>query len=196
LMDKYIGRIIDHLDRLGLAENTIVVFTTDHGHFFGQHGLAAKGPFHYEDMIRVPMIVRCPGTIPSSFVSNALQSLVDLAPTFLDLSNIDIPREMTGVSQKQVWLGNRDRARDHILCENHHEPTVIHLKTYVEDQFKITVYFNQTYGELFDLKKDLGEINNLWDHPDYKGIKSNLLLKFIWAELGKEPMWMPRIWGA
>ena len=64
-MDKYIGRIIDHLDMLGLAENTLVVFTSDHGHYFGQHGLIAKGAFHYEDGIRVPMIARLPGRIPA-----------------------------------------------------------------------------------------------------------------------------------
>ena len=64
LMDKYIGRILDSLDELGLAENTLVVFTTDHGHFFGHHGLIAKGAFHYEDMVKVPFIVRWPGTGP------------------------------------------------------------------------------------------------------------------------------------
>jgi arylsulfatase A-like enzyme len=52
LMDKYIGTILDKLEQLGLAENTLVVFTTDHGHFFGQHGLMAKGAFHYEDMLK------------------------------------------------------------------------------------------------------------------------------------------------
>jgi len=60
-MDKYIGLILDRLEELGLAEDTLVVFTSDHGQFFGQHGLIAKGPFHYEDMIRVPMILRWPG---------------------------------------------------------------------------------------------------------------------------------------
>ena len=54
LIDQEIGRILDALDRLGIAENTLVVFTTDHGHFLGQHGLIAKGAFHYEDMLRIP----------------------------------------------------------------------------------------------------------------------------------------------
>ena len=58
LMDAEVGRILDCLDRLGIAENTLVVFTTDHGHFLGQHGLIAKGAFHYEDLLRIPMIVR------------------------------------------------------------------------------------------------------------------------------------------
>lgn len=83
LMDKYIGKILDKLDELGLADSTIVVFTTDHGHFFGQHGLQAKGGFHYEDLIKLPFIVRYPGHVPAGQQCNAIQSLVDLAPTFL-----------------------------------------------------------------------------------------------------------------
>ena len=87
-MDHYIGRIVDHLASLGLAENTQVVFTSDHGHFSGHHGLTAKGPYHYEDVIRVPMIVRQPGKVPAGKISNALQSLVDYAPTFLSCAGI------------------------------------------------------------------------------------------------------------
>jgi uncharacterized sulfatase len=66
----------------------------------------------------------------------------------------------------------------------------------VNERYKLTVYYNQTYGELFDLQEDPGEIHNLWDEPEYAELKSELLLKYIWAELGKESMPMPRIWGA
>ena len=109
-MDKYIGQIIEHLDELGLAENTLVVFTSDHGHYFGQHGLIAKGAFHYEDGIRVPMIARLPGRIPAGRLSHSLQSLVDYAPTFLDYCGLDIPADMTGISQRQVYDGDESRA--------------------------------------------------------------------------------------
>src|SRR5690606_27634664 len=143
--------ILDKLDELGLAEDTIVVFTTDHGHFFGHHGLIAKGPFHYEDMIKVPFIVRYPGKVTSGKVSEALQSLVDLPVTFLSFAGIDKPRTMTGIDQKAVWSGEESSARDHIIVENHHEPTTIHVKTYVDDRYKLTVYYNRLYGELFDL---------------------------------------------
>ncbi|MCL5270713.1 MAG: sulfatase-like hydrolase/transferase [bacterium] len=193
LMDKYIGRILDKLDALGLAGDTIVVFTTDHGHLIGHHGLIAKGPFLYEDMIKVPFAVRWPGHVAAGAESPALQSLVDLAPTFLNLTSLPAPRTMTGVDQGAVWKGAAPVARDHILCEHHHEPTTIHLKTRVDERWKITVYFNQSYGELFDLQEDPGEINNLWDDPAWQETKQELLLKFLWAELGKEPMWMPRV---
>jgi arylsulfatase A-like enzyme len=193
LMDKYIGKILDKLDELGLAENTLVVFTTDHGHFFGQHGLIAKGPFHYEDMIKIPFIVRYPKKVPAGRESGALQSLVDLAPTFLKICDLSVPREMTGIDQSGVWMGEEDENRDHIICENRHDPDTVNLKTFVDKRYKITVYYNQPYGELYDLENDPGEINNLWDNSDYAELKSELLLKFLWGEMGKEPIWMPRI---
>ncbi|MFM9281778.1 sulfatase family protein [Paenibacillus jiagnxiensis] len=193
LMDKYIGKILDKLDELGLAENTLVVFTTDHGHFFGQHGLQAKGGFHYEDLIKLPFIVRYPGHVPAGRYSDAIQSLVDLAPTFLSLCGLSIPPAMTGIDQKDVWLGRKEQAREHAICEFRHEPTTIHQKTYVDARYKITVYYNQSYGEIFDLREDPGELHNLWDEPGCEQLKTELLLKYVWAELGKEPLPMPRI---
>jgi len=196
LMDKYIGKMLDKLDELDLTENTLVVFTTDHGHFFGHHGLVSKGAFHYEDMIKVPFIASLPGTIPAGKESSSLQSLVDLAPTFMSFAGIDIPREMTGLDQKDVWLGKQDTVRDHVIIENHHQPTTIHVKTYVDERYKITVYYNRSYGEIFDLQEDPSEINNLWNDPASEQLKCQLLQKLIHAEMGKEPIWMPRVWGA
>jgi len=195
-MDKYIGAILRKLDDLGLVQSTLVVFTTDHGHFFGQHGLIAKGAFHYEDMIRIPFIVRYPGFVPSGKRCDALQSLVDLAPTFLHFAGLPVPRTMAGVEQQDVWTGKRDSARDNVIVENRHQPTKVHAKTYVDERYKITVYFNQPYGELFDLKQDPEELHNRWDDPTYAELKSKLLLRFLHAEMGKEPLWMPRVAGA
>ncbi len=195
-MDKYIGQILDRLEALGLVENTVVVFTTDHGHFFGQHGLTAKGAFHYEDMIRVPFFVRWPGRVAAGRRSAALQSLVDLPVTFLSLAGIPVPRTMTGVDQAAVWRGERPQARDHVVVENRHQPTTINLKTYVDARHKITVYYRQPYGEIFDLEADPGETRNLWDDPASQGLKAELLQRLLWAEMGKEPLWMPRVAGA
>ncbi len=196
MMDHYIGTILDKLDEQGLADNTVVVFTTDHGHLFGQHGLHAKGGFMYEDLIRVPMIVSYPGHVPSGRQSSAIQSLVDFAPTFLSLSGIQIPMSMSGLDQSTVWLGSEDSVRDHAICEFRHEPTTIHQRTYVDERYKITVYYNQEYGEIFDLVEDPNEVNNLWDDPESQSLKQSLLMRYIWAELGKEPLYMPRIWHA
>ena len=182
-MDKYIGRIVDHLDALGLAENTLVVFTSDHGHYFGQHGLIAKGAFHYDDGVRVPMIARLPGRIPAGKISHSLQSLVDYAPTFLDYADLDIVDDMTGIPQGDVWNGDESAAREHVIIENRHQPTTLHLKTYIDQRYKITLYFNRDYGEIFDLRADPGEVNNLWADAD---LRATLTEAFLRAEILKE----------
>jgi arylsulfatase A-like enzyme len=185
-MDKYIGVILDRLDALGLAENTLVVFSSDHGHFYGHHGLIAKGPFHYEDEIRVPFIVRWPGRVPAGQQSDALQTLVDLPPSFLSACGIDVPDAMTGFDQSGVWTGQVESARDHVLVEHHHQPTTVHVRTYVDARYKLTVYCLRDYGELFDLEADPGEINNRWDDPAAADLKAQLIFKLLLAEMARE----------
>ncbi len=182
-MDKYIGKIIDHLDQLGLAENTLIVFTSDHGHYFGQHGLIAKGAFHYDDGIRVPMIARSPGRIAAGHASHSLQSLVDYAPTFLDYCGLDLPAEMTGIPQQVVWGGDESKAREHVVVENRHQPTTLHLKTYINQRYKLTLYFNRDYGEIYDLRNDPGELTNLWADAE---LRAELVEAFLRAEMQKE----------
>ncbi len=195
-MDEQIGRILDKLDALGIAEQTLVVFTTDHGHFLGQHGLIAKGAFHYEDLIHVPFLVRCPGTVPAGTESSAIQSLVDLAPTFLDAAKAPIPRAMQGVSQLAVWRGESVEARDHAITEFRHQPTTLQLRTYVDERWKMTIYRDCEYGELFDLDTDPGEKRNLWALPEHQADRATVMQKFLNAELVREPMISPQVAGA
>ena len=82
------------------------------------------------------------------------------------------------------------------MVENRHEPTTVHLKTYVDERYKLTVYYEQDYGELFDLREDPGEVENLWDEEEHASLKADLTRKLLFAEMGKEPLWMPRIAGA
>ena len=192
-MDAHIGRILDALDERGLSDNTLVVFSSDHGHFLGQHGLTAKGPFHYEDGIKVPFLVRWPEQVLAGAHNEALQSLVDLAPTFLSAAELPIPGRMQGVDQLAVWRGEESGARDNALVEFHHEPTAIHLRTFITHDFKLTVYRDQNYGELFDLKNDPDERRNLWDEKEFAAVKADLFQQWINAELVREPLEMPRV---
>ncbi len=185
-MDKYIGKILDYLDKKGLRENTLVVFTTDHGHLFGQHNLVAKGPFHYDDLIKVPFIASMPGSIPAGKESSAIQSLVDLPQTFLSFCEVENPEPMTGVDQKQTWFDQQEQCRNHAIVENHHQPTTVHVRTYVDSRYKLTIYHNQDYGELFDLQNDPGEFNNLWDDEECRTLKANLTKDLLLAEIAKE----------
>lgn len=196
-MDRWIGRTLDRLDELGLAENTIVVFSTDHGHFLGQHGLIAKGAFHYEDLIRVPFVVRWPDRVPAGAVSEALQNLVDLPGTFLDAAggSDDKARLAMGqsVGQLGVWRGEQAAARASTVVEFRHQPTKVHLRTYVTTSHKITIYRDHEYGELFDLQNDPNERNNLWDSPEHAGLKAQMLHTALSAELRREPLRQPRV---
>ncbi|MFI3324993.1 MAG: sulfatase-like hydrolase/transferase [Clostridia bacterium] len=193
LMDKYIGKILDKLDELDLTKNTVIVFTTDHGHYVGQHGLHAKGPFMFEDAIKVPYIVSLKDKIPAGVRSNALQSVVDIPVTFLDYCNIKMPYDWTGKNQREVWEGTKEKVRDHIICEHNHDRNTMNLRAYVDQKYKLVVMQNQTYGELYDLENDPNEVNNRFNDEDYKNIKSELMMKYIWAELEKESLFMPRI---
>ena len=195
-MDREIGRILDALDRLGLAEDTLVILTTDHGHYLGQHGLWYKCVFHYEDLLRLPMIVRYPGRVPAGGTSAALQSQVDFAPTILRAAGIEVPGLMQGVDQYDVWCGTQEAARDHAIVENRHSRTRVNMRTYVEARYKMTVYRGQPYGELFDLQQDPEERRNLWDDPAHAQVKTQVMHRFLQAEMAREPTRMPRIAGA
>ena len=193
MLDHSIGQLLDGLGEAGLSDDTLVVFTSDHGHYYGHHGLIAKGPFHYEDGIRLPFLARWPGRIPERSESQALLSLADLAPTFLAAAGVGIPRSVQGVDQLQVWCGRSERARDHLLVEHRHQPTAIHMKSLVEGRYKLTLYYNREYGELFDLAEDPGEIHNLWDEPDAGELKQRLIRRLLDAQLAAEPLPMPRL---
>ncbi len=195
-MDQQIGRILDALDRLGVADNTIVVFTTDHGHYLGQHGLIAKGAFHYEDGIKLPFLARWPGRVAAGATCDAIQGLIDLAPTFLTAAGVDVPGQMQGVNQLDVWTGQSEKARDHEICEFRHQPTAVHLRTLITERYKMTVYRGREYGELFDLREDPGEVRNLWNDPESASVKAELLRQFMDAELKREPTRYQRIAGA
>jgi arylsulfatase A-like enzyme len=195
LMDREIGRILDHLDRRGLAENTLVVFTTDHGHFLGQHGLREKAIHHYEDLLRVPFVVRLPGTVPAGGVCSDLQNLVDLPSTFLAAAGAEVPVHLQGVDQMPSWRGEGP-ARSFSITENHHGYSRFHMDSFVTARYKLTVHRDSPHGELFDLEADPGEVENLWNEPAAAQLKAGLLLDFARARMAGESIRMPRIAGA
>lgn len=196
MMDHYIGKILDNLEKNGQIESTLIVFTSDHGHYLGHHGLTAKGAFHYDDGIKVPFIAACPGEIPKGAVSESLLSLVDIAPTFLTEAGCPVPGMMSGKDMSSLFRNPESTLREVVICENQHEPTTVNLRTYIDQRYKITLYYQREYGELYDLQEDPGELDNLWDNPEAGKIKAKLIQQAVWAEMDKALLSMPRIAGA
>lgn len=186
LMDHHIGRIIDHLKSKGLYENTIIVFTTDHGDYMGNHDMWWKGLPAYEDIHRLPFIAYSPECKTPGQRSDALQSIVDLGQTFLRCAEIDTPPGLQGVNQIQSWQNASESVRDNCLLEFRPTQDRFMQKVFIEKQYKICLYTRTDWGELYDLKKDPDQTNNLWDNPEYRDIRFSLIQRFIAAEMDKD----------
>ncbi len=100
-----------------------------------------------------------------------------------------------GGSQLDCWRGSTGKARDHVIVENRHQPTAVHVRTYIDDRYKITIWRGRPFGELFDLERDPGENQNLWDDPASQDLKVTLMHRFVQADMEREPTRMPRIAG-
>ena len=164
-------------------------------HFLGQHGLTAKAIHHYEDLIRIPFLVRWPGHVDPGSVSSDIQNVVDIVPTFLAAAGAEQPVDMTGLNQLPNWEDGTP-VRTWSVTENHHGTRCFHMRTYVNQRHKLTVYRDGEDGELFDLQDDPDEVRNLWHSPAALGLKGQLLHEFMQACLQYEQTRMPRIAGA
>ena len=175
IIDQQMGRILAYLDAHGLSENTLVLFTTDHGELLGDHGLWMKGPFHYEQLVRVPTLIRFPAAIPPGQRAQALFSHVDIVPTILAAAGLPIPSDTDGVDAMPMLSGKQDNGRDSVLVECVDDPTGLRLKTIVTATRKLTWYCGHPYGELYDLENDAAERINHWDNPAYAPNKAQLI---------------------
>lgn len=117
-LDDNIGRLMTYMDRSGLAENTIVILTADHGSMNNSHGRTQK-MVPYRESINIPMIIRWPGHIPESRFVDALHTPMDIFPTLCGLTGIDIPEEVDGKDLSDIILGNKFATREHVLISNY-----------------------------------------------------------------------------
>ncbi|HEV2528265.1 MAG TPA: sulfatase-like hydrolase/transferase [Thermomicrobiales bacterium] len=189
-IDDEVRRILDRLDALGLRDDTVVIFTSDHGEMLGDHGLLLKGPFMYEGAVRVPLIIRWPGRLPSGERRSELVQWIDLAPTILRLAGINPPRTFQGDDLLPLARGDDDaRDRGWAICQylnsgHPYDPPVLvtMLRT---DRYKLIVLHGPPAtdrpreGELYDLDADPDELVNLWDEPESAPIRVELERRLI-----------------
>jgi len=162
-VDENLGRLLDALDQLKLAEDTVVVYTSDNGFYLGEHGLGDKRAL-YEEGLRIPFIVRYPRQFPKGKLVDEMIINQDLAPTFLDLAGLPASPGMHGVSFKPLALGNKPADwRTSFLAYYRKElgdtPTCRGVRT--EDAKLIVYKNNPEWNEVYDLKNDPYELNSL-----------------------------------
>lgn len=178
LIDHHLGRIMDTLKQQNLDEDTLVIFTSDHGDYLGNHGIWLKGPLHYEDIIRVPFIARWTSTLPQHARSNSLISLVDLAPTILDFCGLSGAMNTEGITQRETFLHPDQAQRGWCLVENRAEEN-IYVKTLVTGQYKLNYHLNSGETELYDLINDPHEFVNLASDQMHASTLSSMLCQLL-----------------
>lgn len=177
LIDHNVGRILDALEELGLAENTIVVYSSDHGDLLGDHGLYLKGPTLFEGLLRVGAIIRGPG-IPSGTVVKDPVSTLDLAATFCDYGGTSLPTEAQSLSLRGLAEGRSQSGREVAYSEWNVNTSrcgvPLELRTGHTGRAKLTLELRSGEGELYNLEEDPHEMFNLFEDPGAASMRREL----------------------
>ncbi len=204
-VDDNVGRLLDYLDAEGLADNTLVIYTSDQGFFLGDHGWYDKR-FMYEESLRMPFVVRYPAEIAPGSVNSDLAINADFAPLFLDLAGVPVPADMQGRSIRPLLHGETPSDWRQGMyyrywmhgSADHHVYAHYGIRT---QRYKLIYYYADPLGqpgtipdkyepewELFDLEKDPREMMNVVNDPAYAGTVAELTreLHRLQAEVGDE----------
>ena len=203
-IDDNVGRVLDYLDEEGLADDTIVIYTSDQGFFLGDHGWYDKR-FMYEESLRMPFVIRWPGRVAARSVADAMTLNVDFGPLFLDAAGVDVPGDMQGRSFLPVLAGDTpDDWRDSMyyrywMHKSHHNVYAHYgVRTH---RYKLIYFYSDALGtpdsvdetydpewELFDLEKDPYELNSVYEDPAYADARRELtdLMHKLQADVGDE----------
>ncbi|MBX9812285.1 MAG: sulfatase-like hydrolase/transferase [Burkholderiales bacterium] len=175
LIDHNVGRILIALEDFGLADNTIVVYTTDHGDWLGDHGLLLKGPMMYEGLLRVGLIFRGPG-IPHGRVVADPVATTDIAATFYDYCGVDAGRELHSRSLRRLIDGTetRDFAYNEWRLHPSRTGLALDLRCVRTRNAKLTLELSSGAGEMYYLKNDPHEMHNRFGDPGYAGLQQEL----------------------
>ena len=204
MIDDSVGQILATLSSLGLEDDTMIVYTSDHGDMMGDHGMILKGWIPYQGILRVPMIIKVPGVTNGS-VSESLISSVDLAPTILNVCNVakdEQSTDMQGIDISPILEDPKRELRDCCLIEvdeydrdvanrsDKFQPAAGRLKYLMTGRYSLVVYDGfPGYGDLFNLQEDPDELNNLWDQKPE--LRAELVEKLLF-EVIKQQTFYPK----
>lgn len=205
-LDVSVGQVVDHLKATGRYDDTVFVFMSDHGDAMGDHKFFNKGPFHYDGVIRIPMVVCYPKKLKKGLVSDAFVQTMDFMPTILDLAGVEYPApeipdwqgfkpetfplydtnslsRLLGNSLVPIMTGEKDMVQDYVLVEDDDDTRRIMIRTLVTDDYKMCMFMGREDGILFDRKNDPEERHNRWADPDYAQAKAQMMEKMSQALL-------------
>jgi arylsulfatase A-like enzyme len=170
MVDDAIGSILGWLKTLRLDEDTVVIFTSDHGDFMGDHQLLLKGALHYRGLVRVPFIWSDPNVESQGLANNGLCGTIDIARTILSRAGLEGYNGMQGLNLMQAVSGGAT-GHDSLIVEEHQRRGYMGFKnnfrarSLITANERLTLYEGADWGELYDFAADPDEMNNLWDEP-------------------------------
>jgi arylsulfatase A-like enzyme len=177
-VDESVGRVLDWLDENDLAENTIVVYTSDQGFYLGEHGWFDKR-WMYEESFRTPLLMRYPAVVPAGTTATEMVMNLDFAPTFLDFAGVEVPSDMQGEPLRGVVTGNPPEDwRKSVYYHYYEYPDGWHsVRRHFgvrNDRYKLINFYNDAIWELYDLESDPHELNNVYSDPSYSDVVTEM----------------------
>ncbi len=180
-VDDSVGEVLDYLEENGLAENTLVVYTSDQGFYLGEHGWFDKR-FMYEESFRTPLLMKLPSRFKKATVDHLVQN-IDYAPTFLDLAGVQVPGAMQGKSLVPLLEEGNTEWRDALYYHYYEYPGPHSVKRHYgvrTDRYKLIHFYNDIdQWELYDLQEDPTEMDNLFGDKAYAKIEAELQDKLV-----------------
>ncbi len=181
-VDDGVGRIVETLRESGRLDNTLIIFTSDNGYFYGEHGLTVERRLPYEESVKTPLLMQYPKLVVPGTSISGLAVSVDLAPTILDIAGVEIPKHIQGCSLAPLLDGKKDEVHDSILIEfySHENPfpwtASLDYRIVRKGNYKYIrwVRFDETKAELYNLDKDPYELNNLMNNADMSSVITDL----------------------
>ncbi len=200
-VDSCVGQILARLENLGLSDNTIIVFSSDHGDLMGDHGLLFKGPCPFNGVLQLPLIWKVPGLTKKGSITKSLVSSIDYPKTILNLLEIEEryhPPDMQGYDITPVFSNPDIKIREAVYIENDEEigPLKSRLRHLITEDYKLTLYEEQrNFGDIYDRKNDPLELNNLWYDKSFKGQRCKLIELLTYESLSAQSRYPKRVAG-
>lgn len=189
-LDHEFGRLLDHLESIGERDNTLVIFTSDHGESLGDHGMLLKGCRFFEGLVRVPLILSWPAGFRGGQQSDALVELMDLTPTICDAVGLEQPWYHHGRSLMPLLNGAVSEHREFVRTEFYgaiNYPDQTHATMYRDRRWKLVTYHGKNLFELYDLESDPWEHKDLSQSAEHRDVLVDLLRRSFDATVASLP---------